>query len=78
MAERETIHEITKHFGTLSGNDSTISMELNLVSWAENRPVYDLRRWKNKEDGDKIPLRGLVLKIDELKELKKLLQEMEL
>ncbi|MBQ6634485.1 MAG: YdbC family protein [Clostridia bacterium] len=37
--------EITEHLGVLSENAKGWTKELNLVSWNEREPKYDLREW---------------------------------
>ncbi len=37
--------EITKHIGVISQNDKGWSKELNMVSWNDREPKYDLRDW---------------------------------
>ncbi len=37
--------EITKHIGVISQNEKGWSKELNMVSWNEREPKYDLRDW---------------------------------
>lgn len=37
--------EITKHIGVLSENARGWTKELNMVSWNEREPKYDLREW---------------------------------
>ncbi len=68
--------KIVEHVGTLS--DSKVPVELNIVEWGRMKPIYDLRRWKSDEDGEKVPCKGLTLSMDELKALRDLLNGMEL
>lgn len=37
--------EITKQLGVLSENAKGWTKELNLVSWNDNAPKYDIREW---------------------------------
>ena len=46
--------------------------ELNLVSWNGNEPKYDLRSWN--EDQSRMG-KGITLSKDEIKQLKKVLNE---
>lgn len=50
-------------------------MELNLISWFNRMPVYDLREWS--EDHSKMS-KGITLTNSELMILKEKLQEVEL
>lgn len=43
MAELK--YEITKTLGVLSENAKGWTKELNMVSWNEREPKYDLREW---------------------------------
>lgn len=42
--------DIKKHIATLSSktdqNGRTLNTELNIVSWNGNKPVYDIREWR--------------------------------
>lgn len=49
-------------------------MELNLISWFNRMPVYDLREW----DSDRKMKKGITLSKEELSTLKEKLQEVEL
>jgi hypothetical protein len=37
--------EITKHIGVLSESSKGWSKELNLISWNDREPKYDIREW---------------------------------
>ena len=71
MAELK--YEITEHIGVLSSNDKGWSKELNLVSWNEREPKYDLRDWSS--DHTKMS-KGITLTREELEALKQLLEDM--
>ena len=49
-------------------------MELNLISWFNRMPVYDLREW----DSERKMKKGITLSKEELSILKEKLQEVEL
>ena len=38
-------YEITKHIGVLSESAKGWTKELNLVSWNDREPKYDIREW---------------------------------
>lgn len=42
--------EITKHIGVLSKSTKGWSKELNLISWNERDPKYDIREWSPEHD----------------------------
>jgi len=65
-------YEIVEHIGILSESGSGWTKELNLVSWNDRSPKYDLRDWA--PDHEKMG-KGVTLSEDELTQLKKLLQE---
>lgn len=67
--------EIIKKIGLLSKSASGWSKELNLISWSERDPKYDIRDWS--PDGEKMG-KGVTLSKEELLALKELLNEMEL
>lgn len=63
--------EIKKNIGTLSENNKGWTKELNLVSWNDREPKYDIREWS--PDHDRMG-KGITLSDDEFLELKTLLQ----
>ena len=65
--------EITKHISTLATSSRGWTKELNLVSWNDKEPKYDLREWS--PDHEKMG-KGVTLSVDEVKELKKALEEL--
>lgn len=68
-------YEIIQKIGVLSKSASGWAKELNLVSWNDREPKYDLRDWS--ADGQKMG-KGVTLSRDELVALKELLNSMEL
>jgi hypothetical protein len=68
-------YEIVKKIGVLSKSASGWAKELNLVSWNDREPKYDLRDWS--ADGQKMG-KGVTLSREELAALKELLNSMEL
>ena len=68
-------YEIIKKVGVLSISTSGWSKELNLISWNDRDPKYDLRDWS--ADGSKMG-KGVTLTMEELLALKNLLNAMEL
>ena len=67
--------EITEHIGVISDNAKGWTKELNLVSWNEREPKYDLREWS--PDHSRVG-KGVTLTIDELAAIKDLLAELDL
>ena len=68
-------YEIVKKIGILSTSASGWAKELNLISWNDREPKYDLRDWS--ADGSKMG-KGVTLTKEELSALKTLLNSMEL
>jgi len=71
----EIKYEIVKKIGVLSTAASGWAKELNLDSWNEREPKYDLRDWSG--DGVKMG-KGVTLSKDELLALRELLNSLEL
>lgn len=46
----EIKYEIVEKIGVLSTTDKGWSKELNLVSWNDREPKYDLRDWNENHD----------------------------
>ena len=68
-------YEIVKQIGMLSKAGSGWTKELNLISWNDREPKYDLRDWS--ADHEKMG-KGVTLTRDELLALKELLNRIEL
>lgn len=60
-------YEITMHLATLSTSPKGWTKELNLVSWNDKEPKYDLREWS--PDHSKMG-KGVTLSQEELDALK--------
>lgn len=65
--------EITEHIGVISSNEKGWSKELNLVSWNDRDPKYDIRDWS--ADHTKMS-KGITLTKEEISTLKDLLAEL--
>jgi len=63
-------YEITKHIGVLSESAKGWTKELNLVSWNDREPKYDIREWAPERE--KMG-KGVTLSKEEAAELKRLL-----
>lgn len=68
-------YEIVETIGILSENSKGWTKELNLVSWNDREPKYDLREWS--PDHEKMS-KGLTFTLEEAKQLKELLETREL
>ena len=67
--------EIKETIGTLSESSKGWAKELNLVSWNDKEPKYDLREWdpEHKKMG-----KGVTISVEELKKLRDLINGMDL
>lgn len=66
---------IKETVGTLSESSKGWTKELNLISWNDKEPKYDIRDW----DADHKKMgKGVTLSIEELKRLRDMLNGMEL
>ena len=68
-------YEITEKIAVLSQSANGWERQLNLVSWNEREPKYDIRDWS--PDGTKMG-KGISLTHDELAILKGVLEEMDI
>ena len=68
-------YEIVQQVGVLAKSGSGWAKELNLVSWNDREPKYDLRDWS--ADHQKMG-KGVTLSKEELQALKELLNRIEL
>jgi len=71
----EIKHEIIKTIGVLSTSAKGWTKELNLISWNERKPKYDLRDWAPEHE--KMG-KGVTLSKEDLLALKELLNNIEL
>ena len=67
-------YEITKNIGVLSSGAKGWTKELNLVSWNDREPKYDIREWD--EAHEKMG-KGVTLTKDEIMALKEMLEGIE-
>lgn len=73
MAELK--YEITQNLGTISETNKGWIKELNLVSWNDRDPKYDIRDWS--PDHEKMG-KGVTLNREELLELRNLLNKIDI
>lgn len=67
--------EIKENLGVLSESTKGWSKEVNLVSWNDKEPKYDIREWD--PDHEKMG-KGVTLSVEELKKLKDILNGLEI
>lgn len=65
--------EIIEEIGVIADTSKGWKKEINLVSWNDNAPKFDIRDWS--PDHDKMG-KGITLSNEELKVLKVILNEM--
>lgn len=68
-------YEITEHIGIISESAKGWTKELNLISWNNREPKYDLRDWAPEHE--KMG-KGITLNKEELKKLRDVLNDMDL
>ena len=68
-------YEITERIAVLSTNARGWERQLNMISWNDHEPKYDIRDWS--PDGTKMS-KGISLSHDEMAVLKDILNELEL
>ena len=68
-------YDIVEEVGVVSESITGWTKELNLISWNNREAKYDLRDWA--PDHAKMG-KGITLSIDELRQLKKLLNNMDI
>ena len=68
-------YDIIKQYGNISASPKGWSKELNLISWNDRDPKYDLRDWapEHAKMG-----KGITLTEEELRSLRDLLNAMDL
>ena len=66
---------VVKKIGVLD-SDSPNPKELRVVTWGNNDPKYDIRNWKQNEDGTETPLKGITFDSEELYSLYEILRTM--
>ncbi|WP_373598712.1 YdbC family protein [Paraclostridium bifermentans] len=67
--------EVVENFGFISEGSNGWKKELNLVSWNDRAPKFDIRDW----DADHQKMgKGITLSTEELRELKKILNDIDL
>ena len=67
--------DVVKEFGELSENIKGWKREVNLVSWNGRDPKYDIRDWS--PDRSKMG-KGITLTAEEMKQLRDILDKMDL
>ncbi len=69
----EIKYEIKEKIGVISENDKGWAKELNLISWNDREPKYDIRDWN--EGHDRMG-KGITLTDEEITNLKDILNKL--
>lgn len=81
MPNSDFHYDIEQNFATISKREArtgtVYTKELNLISYNDGDPVYDLRNWTENTEGERRMGKGITLSLDELKELRDVLDELE-
>ena len=73
--EKEVTYKIVKEIAVLSEKSNGWSKQLNLISWNDGEPKYDIRDWA--PDREKMG-KGITLTPAELQSLSEALEELDL
>lgn len=65
-------YDIVKYIGKLTDGEGSYHKELNLISWNDGEPKYDIRPWN--QDHSRMS-KGITLSEEELRGLKKLIDQ---
>lgn len=68
-------YEVVEECGTLGQRNGGYELKLRLIKWNGNDPKYDLRCWKETDEGEKM-LKGQTMSGDELEALYGILKGM--
>jgi hypothetical protein len=68
-------YEIVKELGIISESTKGWTKELNLISWNDREPKFDIREWAPEHE--KMG-KGVTLSNDEIEKLKELLSQIEI
>ena len=71
----EIKYEITTELGKLSETESGWAKEINLVSWNDRDPIYDIRTWN--KDHTRLG-KGITLTASEAKTLRDILSKLDI
>lgn len=72
----EPTYEVLEECGTISSNSRGWETKLRYISWNGNAPKYDIRPWKEDENGEKCG-KGITLTGEELENLLAILKRIE-
>lgn len=73
----EFTFDLQQHLATLS-DSGKLSTELNVISYSDQEPKYDLRRWRYLSSGEKRMQKGLTMNAEELRKLRDVLNTLDI
>lgn len=65
MLQDRFTFEIKENVAKIESANNGITKEINIISWNDAPPLYDIRTWKNDAAGNKTPYKGISLSEDE-------------
>lgn len=71
----EINYKVLEEYGTLSVNANGWELKLRYISWNGKEPKYDLRSWKEDENGEKCS-KGITLTGEEMETLLEIMLKM--
>lgn len=81
MPKSEFHYEIEQNFEVLSQRETNTgtkyTKELNLISYSDAEPVYDIRNWTENPEGQRRMGKGITLNLDEIRQLRDALNDLE-
>lgn len=81
MPKSEFHYEIEQNFEVLSQRETNTgtkyTKELNLISYSDAEPVYDIRNWTENSEGQRRMGKGITLNLDEIRQLRNALNDLE-
>ena len=70
---REFRYDVVQNFDTITENETSTgncyTKEVNLVSYNNGNPVYDIRNWTRMKNGEIRMGKGITLSFEEMKKL---------
>ena len=74
-AKTEPSYEVLEHHGIVGKRNGDWNLELRFISWNGNEPKYDLRPWKETDEGEMCS-KGITLSGEEMENLLDILTKM--
>jgi hypothetical protein len=72
---KDVVEKVVDKIGIVSEGNNGWNKELNLISWNEREPVYDIRTWS--PDHEKMG-KGVTISVEEAKALRDMLNKLNL